>query len=325
MAFGTPTVIAHRGASGYRPEHTRDAYRLAIEQGADAVEPDLVATADGVLLIRHENEIGGTTDVAHRPEFADRRREGTVDGRRVVGWFTEDFTWEELSTLRARERLPRIRPDNRAFDDREGLLRLADLLSLLAEHPDVALVAELKHATHFSALGLPLPELFAAELAAADWSAAARTTVESFELSALRRVRELGVPARYAYLVEASGAPADDPDAPYADSLTEAGLRALADEVDAVSVDKRLLLDTDGDGRAVATDLVDRAHAAGLDAYTWTLRAENRFLHPAHRRGLSPRGLGDWRAEFGMLLGTGVDAVFADQPDLALRARASPT
>ena len=324
-------MIAHRGASGYRPEHTRSAYLLAIEQGADAVEPDLVSTSDGVLVIRHENEISGTTDVASRSEFASRRTTKTIEGDSLTGWFTEDFTWAELSTLRARERLPRLRKANRAFEGEDGILRLSDLLELLDAVGGVGLVAEIKHASYFESIGLPLDELFAAELARAGWDSAglegcARLTVESFETGVLGKIRDRGIRARYVFLLEASGAPADHPERPYADYLTAEGLAGLANGLglDGISVDKHLLLRADDARRTNGvTDLVDRAHAAGLTIFCWTLRAENRFLPHDLRLGRSAAAYGNWRHEFAVIMGSGIDGVFADQPDLALLARSA--
>jgi glycerophosphoryl diester phosphodiesterase len=318
-----PLVIAHRGASGYRPEHTRSAYLLAIELGADAIEPDIVATSDRVLVLRHENEISGTTDVAEHPEFASRRTTKLVDGEELTGWFTEDFTWAELSTLRATERLPRLRKANRAFD--EPILRLVDLLDILdAADRRVALVAEIKHASYFESIGLPLDELFAAELAAAGWTGDPRLTVESFELTVLGQLRARGIGGRLVFLLEASGSPADDPSHPFADYLAPDGLAALAAEVDGISVDKQLLLRSDVAGNAIdVTDLVDRAHAAGLTVFCWTLRAENTFLAKNLRIGRSSAAFGDWRREYRMIMASGIDGVFADQPDLAVEARAA--
>ncbi len=306
-----PLVIGHRGASGYRPEHTRAAYELAFALGADAVEPDIVATKDRVLVLRHENEISGTTDVAEHPEFAHLRTSKVIDGQRLTGWFTEDFTWPELATLRARERLPAVRTGSATFDDRWGILRLTDLMHLIDEQShtlgrELIMVAELKHATYFASVGLPLDELFAAEIAG--WATADNLIVECFEQTVLGQVKQRGIPGRYIYLIEDGGSPADGGPA-YAQTL--ANLAALGG-VDGVSVDKSLLLAEPG--------LVDRAHAAGLLIYTWTLRGENRFLPPNLRRGPAERDYGDWRAEFRTILGTGVDGVFADQPDLALDA-----
>ena len=325
-----PLIIGHRGASGYRPEHTRSAYELAFRLGADAVEPDIVATRDGVLVLRHENEISGTTDVASRPEFADRRTSKLIDGARLTGWFTEDFTWAELATLRAVERLPAVRQASATFDGLEPILRLRDLLGIIdhasAERQRI-MVAEIKHATYFESSGLPLDELVAAEVSG--WASDENLIVECFEQTVLGQVRARGVPGRVVFLAEASGSPADlvakfgSRALPYSAHLTNAGLARLATAVDGVSVDKRLLLSTDAAGETTTTDFVERAHAAGLEVYTWTLRAENKFLAKGMRRGSSARDYGDWLDEFRLILGTGLDGVFADQPDLVREALAS--
>lgn len=314
-------MIGHRGASAYRPEHTAAAYELAFRLGADAVEPDIVATRDGVLVLRHENEISGTTDVADRPEFAALRTTKVIDGVRLTGWFTEDFTWAQLATLRARERLPAVRQASATFDGTAGILRLRDLIELMP--PERIMVAELKHATYFEGVGLPLDELFATEIAG--WASDENLIVECFEQTVLRQVRERGVPGRVVFLLESSGSPADlvarfgRKALPYSAHLTNAGLARLAEEVDGISVDKRMLLAADAAGAVVAApDIVERAHAVGLDVFTWTLRAENRFLARGLRRGAVARDFGDWRREFDLILGTGVDGVFADQPDLVL-------
>ena len=317
------------------------AYRLAIALGADAIEPDIVPTRDGQLVLRHENEIGGTTDIADRPEFADRRRTQTIDGERITGWFTEDFTWAELATLRARERLPELRQASARFDGHYPLLRLRDLMALLdgTERP-VRMVAELKHATHFAEAGLPLDELFAAEVAG--WGGSDRLVVESFEQTVLGQVRARGVDAQYVYLMERRGAAADlvareGSAAPtYASQLTDDGLAVLARDLDGISPEVSLLVRPasgvagrdGGDWRMLehglaASSLVSRAHDRGLLVYTWTLRAENRFLPATCRVGSSPAVHGDWHAFFEAVLSTGLDGVFADQPDLALEARAA--
>jgi glycerophosphoryl diester phosphodiesterase len=324
-----PLIIAHRGASGYRPEHTAAAYRLAIGQGADAVEPDLVPTKDGVLVIRHENEISGTTDVASRREFADRKTTKTVDGISLTGWFTEDFTWAELATLRCRERLVRTRPANTDYDGQEGILRLTDLIDILdAAGRPVVMVAELKHATYFDTIGLPLEGAFAAEIAR--WARPDNLIVESFEQSALTKVQELDVLGRVTFLADVAGSPADEvarlgaQARTFADYLTDAGLERLAATVDGVSVDKALLFARAANGSITgASDLIERARSMGLETYAWTLRAENRFLEKDFRHGIRQRDLGDWRGEFDLIMRTGIDGVFADQPDLALAARAA--
>ncbi len=326
-----PTIIGHRGAPGYRPEHTRASYELAFALGADAVEPDLVVTKDGVLVVRHENEISGTTDVAAHPEFAHRRTTKEVDGARLTGWFTEDFTWAELATLRAIERLPRVRQHSSTFDGMQPILRLSELLHLIDDAAErsgrsLRLVAEVKHPSYFASIGMPVDGLVAEALT--PWGGRDRLTVECFEQTVLEQLRGRGLAAEYIYLLEATGAAADlvirsgSAAIPYSQQLTDSGLAILAGQLDGVSVDKSLLLKPSGPGSVGSTDLVDRAHALGLKVFTWTLRPENRFLAPGHRRGSVPAIWGDWRREFELIMATGVDGVFADHPDLALAARA---
>ncbi|KQX07878.1 MULTISPECIES: glycerophosphodiester phosphodiesterase family protein [unclassified Leifsonia] len=344
-----PLVIGHRGASGYRPEHTASAYQLAFALGADAVEPDIVATRDGVLVLRHENEISETTDVASHPEFSARRTTKEIDGKKLTGWFTEDFTWAELATLHARERIPKVRPANASFDGRFPLLRLADLFRLI-EETDAAdgrmlgMVAEIKHASYFAGLGLPLDELFTAELAAAGWSTDdERLTIEAFEITVLEELALRGVSAPRVFLLEKAGVPYDlqlgaGVDAPgYADFMTETGLRELAGRVDGISVDKSVLvgelvasdagaaqreaLDQHSRGDLRGRTLVDAAHDHGLSVFTWTLRPENRFLPTNFRHGHGKATHGDWLGEFTLVLGTGVDGIFVDHPDLGVEAR----
>jgi len=321
----SPLVIAHRGASGHRPEHGDDAYRLAIELGADAIEPDLVASSDGVLVLRHENEISGTTDVADHDEFRHRRTTKTIDGTRVTGWFTEDFTWDELGTLRIRERLPELRPQSAAHDGEGRIQCLDDLLDLLdeADRP-VGLVAEVKHATYFESIGLPLDELLTAQLRRRRWVDDPRLTIESFEQTVLGRLADQRLGGRLVYLLEKAGTAADLVAAGRAsvDYRQQVHAESLESFVDAglhgVSLDKHTLIDARGatDGR-----VVDRAHAAGLDVFTWTLRAENAFLSKANRGPGGKAAPGDWRTEFTALMALGVDGVFADQPELAEEAR----
>jgi glycerophosphoryl diester phosphodiesterase len=319
-----PLVIAHRGASGYRPEHSRSAYELAFALGADAVEPDIVATKDGVLVLRHENEISGTTDVSSHPEFASRKTTKTIDGANLTGWFTEDFTWDELRTLRVVERLPQVRQSSSSFDGREGILRLSDLVEIIraaqaTTERTLVMVAEIKHATYFESIGLPLDELFAEEIRA--WATADNLVVECFEKTVLGQIRERGIPGRYVYLVESKGAPADlkarfgKKALSYSAQLTDAGLAGLARDVDGVSFDKRMIIA--GDGHEL-TDVVERTHAAGLLAFTWTFRAENRFLAKRFRSSAVPAEWGDWAGEFGLLVEAGLDGIFCDQPDLGV-------
>jgi glycerophosphoryl diester phosphodiesterase len=329
----SPLVIAHRGASGYRPEHTRSAYELAFALGADAVEPDIVATKDGVLVLRHENEISGTTDVAAHAEFASRKTTKVIDGVSLTGWFTEDFTWDELATLRAIERIPLLRQSSSSFDRSEGILRLVDLLAIIdaaavSTGRRLVLVAEIKHATYFESIGLPLDQLFAE--AVRGWATPANLIVESFEQSVLMKIRERGIPGKLVFLAEHKGAPADLVAASgakarsYADHLGQAGLARLRTEVDGVSVSRKLMLRLDlGKNATGVTDIVARSHAAGLLVFCWTLRAENKFLAKNNRVRGEARDYGNWRREFELIMSSGVDGVFADQPDLAVAARAS--
>jgi len=333
-AASQPAVIAHRGACGYRPEHSRAAYDLAIELGADAIEPDVVATRDGVLVLRHENEISGTTDVAGHAEFRDRRTTKRIDGTRVTGWFTEDFTWAELMTLRTRERLPELRPGSAAHDGKQPLLRLEDLLAILDEASrPVGLVAEIKHATYFARIGLPLDDLVDATLARHGWRSDARLTLESFEKRVLHDLAARGTGGRRMYLMEAGGSAPDEQDrhgaaAPtYASERSDAQLAALATTLDGISVSVRTLMagvDTvaPDDPAPVRSDIVERAHAAGLDVFTWTLRPENTSLPGPLRRTGGAAAHGDWQRWYTSVMRTGVDGVFADHADLAVAARA---
>lgn len=320
----TTRVIAHRGASGWAPEHTETAVRLAAELGADAVEPDLVASRDGVLVVRHDNELSDTTDVASRAEFADRRRTQTIDGVALSGWFVEDFAWSELATLGARERLPHLRPLSARRNGIDPILRFTDLLAI-AEQTGLDVVAELKHASHHAAIGLPLETMLADAVLGTRWMTDGALTVESFEGTALHKVRALGVEARLVYLMDADGTAADlvagshasaaGGLVTYAAQRTDAGLAALAGRVDAISVAKSLLFERDAAGLRTS-DLAERARAAGLGTIAWTLRPENAFLEPEHRLGSHDAAWGDWQREWSMLAGLGLEAVFADHPDL---------
>ncbi|MGO3190956.1 MAG: glycerophosphodiester phosphodiesterase family protein [Microbacterium sp.] len=323
MPRKSPLVIGHRGAPGYRPEHSRSSYDLALALGVDAVEPDVVATKDGILVLRHENEISGTTDVADRPEFADRRATKRIDGQQLTGWFTEDFTWDELATLRVRERLPQVRVSSASFDDAQPVLRLTDLLDLVREASEehgreIGVVLEIKHATYFAGIGLDLAPLIARDLRAAGWAdGELPLIIESFERTVLAQLQGLGIPASYIYLVEASGRPYDQvaihgrQAATYKATVSPAGLDALVGAVDGISVNKRMLLAEDN-------TIVADAHARGLKVFTWTARPENAFLDPQFRSGGDAQSFGDYEAEWRALARTGVDGVFVDHPDLGV-------
>ncbi len=316
MAGPHPLVIAHRGASGYLPEHTLEAYALAVEMGADYIEPDLVITRDGVLVARHENEIGGTTDVPDH--FPDRQTTKVIDGTSVTGWFTEDFTLAELRTLRARERLPfRSQEHNGRYliPTFAEVLALADSLGR-ARGRAVGLYPETKHPSYFREIGLPLEEPLLEDLRAAGLDAAdAPVLIQSFEVGNLRRLAMM-TEVRLIQLM-ADGAPADHVeggDVPtYAVMATAPGLRAVAEYAHGIGPAKALVFGADGGG----TTLVQGAHAAGLQVHVWTLRAEPRFV--------PVRFDGDMRRELHALLALGVDGIFADHPDVAVEVmRSSP-
>jgi glycerophosphoryl diester phosphodiesterase len=328
----SPIVIGHRGASGYRPEHTLAAYRLAIRLGADYIEPDLVATKDGALVARHENEISGTTDVADHPEFADRRTTKTIDGRQVSGWFTEDFTLAELKTLRAKERLPQVRPDNTRYDGRFEVPTLEEVLGLVKEESRragrrIGVYPETKHPTYFDSIGLSMEEPLVRTLRRHGLDRAkAKVFIQSFETGNLRELDDL-TRAPLIQLVDAQGAPYDlaaagDPTT-YADMVTSAGLAEIAEYADGVGANKNLVLprhpDTGATGEPSA--LVPDAHDAGLLVHIWTMRDENQFMATNFRRGSDPNAKGDIAAEVTAFLEAGVDGMFADHPDSAVDAR----
>ena len=309
-----PLIIAHRGASGERPEHTRAAYERAIEQGADVIEPDLVMSRDGVLIVRHENEIGGTTDVATHPEFAARRTTKTIDGRSETGWFTEDFTLAELQTLRARERLPALRPANTAFDGQEPILTFEQVLDIAAR-AGVGVAPELKHPTYFAGLGLPMEDAFVAVLQRRGLAGAeAPVIVQCFEVGTLQRLRAR-IATPLLQLVAASGGPADRPDLPYAAMITPVGLAGIAAYADWIGTDTALIESVPG----APTGLIADAHAAGLKVAGWTFRVENAFLPEGDRVGDEPAAHGRLRERLARFAAYGLDAAFMDQPGLANR------
>lgn len=316
-------IIAHRGASGERPEHTLAAYERAIDQGADYIEPDLVVTCDGVLIARHENEIGETTDVAAHPRFADRRRSKTIDGTLVTGWFAEDFTLEEMRTLRARERLPQLRPANARFDGLYPVPTLAEIIALVqAKEAEtgrrIGIYPELKHPTFLlQEAGIDTVDLLVLELRRAGYASAQDPVfIQNFEVGPLRRLARL-TDLRLVQLVAAQGGPADEPGMRYADMVTPAGLAQIARYADAIGPDLRLVLDEGGN----ATPLIADAHGAGLQVHGWTLRKENAFLPPRLRSAGGEGATGDFAGFWLMLAASGMDAVFTDDPALAVSAR----
>jgi glycerophosphoryl diester phosphodiesterase len=326
-----PLVIAHRGASGERPEHTLAAYELAIDQGADFVEPDLVITKDGVLVCRHENEISGTTDIATRPEFADRRTTRTIDGEPVTGWFTEDLTLAELKTLRAKERLPQLRPANAAYDGRYAVPTLAEVIALVrakekATKRRIGLYPETKHPAYFASIGKPLEPPLVATLHGAGYRRASDPVfIQSFEVSNLMRLDRMTKLRLVQLLSGRNTGPADLSGVGYDAMAEPAGLKRIAAYADGVGPEKSRIVPRDAAGRRLApTRFVADAHAAGLKVHTWTVRAENYFLPADLRRGEDPSAHGDVAAELRQLYEIGVDGVFSDQPAAAVAARQKP-
>ncbi len=324
-----PLVIGHRGASGYRPEHTLASYTLAARMGADYIEPDLVPTKDGVLVARHEPEIGGTTNVADHPEFAARRTTKIIDGISFTGWFTEDFTLRELKTLRAKERLPDVRPQNTRYDGKFEVPTFQEVLNLRARlsrklHRPIGVYPETKHPTYFRSLGLPLePGLVRALTRNGLNRRGAPVFVQSFEQDNLRAMDPwLKVP-----LVQLLDAPtlhpAGNPAKPtYGELATPAGLRSIARYADGVGPSKNYIVPRDADGRSLPpTSFVRDAHAAGLQVHPYTFRRENQFLPLELRSSADPNGIGDLEAEIRQFFALGVDGVFTDNPDIGVAAR----
>lgn len=328
----TPAVVAHRGASGYRPEHTLEAYRTAIRMGADDIELDLVPTRDGVLVARHENEMSGTTDVASHPEFAARRTTKVVDGVSQTGWFVEDFTLAELKILAARERLPGMRPDSAAYDGQAGVPSLNEVLAMVHAESvrrgrEVGVMLELKSAAYFDSIGLPVDEPLLADLRRHEVDhPRSRVTVMSFEPTVLRRLSGRLRVSVVQLLESAKKRPADlaaagDPRT-YADLITPDGLAWIDEYADGVGAFKGLVLPRDADGTiGRPSRLVRDAHRRWLTVYVWTLRAENHFLPVNHRNGDHPDEHGLLAAEAKAFLDAGVDGLITDHPDVVLAVR----
>jgi glycerophosphoryl diester phosphodiesterase len=326
----TPAVVAHRGASGYRPEHTLEAYRMAARMGADDLELDLVPTRDGVLLARHESEIGTTTDVADHPEFADRRTRRVVDGVVREGWFAEDFTLAEIKTLTARERYPELRPGSAAYDGRCGIPTLNEVLAMVRAESTmsgrtIGVMCELKHAAYFDSVGLPLDDLLLADLRRHGLDhPRSRVTAMSFEPGILRRLAGRTGIALVQLLEEAHLRPADlaaagDPRT-YADLCTREGLEEIDEYADGIGAHRSLVLPRSPSGSVDApSSLVRDAHRLWLTVHVWTLRREDRFL-PTNLRG--PDGL---VAEARRMLAAGCDGLITDHPDVLLDLVREPT
>ncbi|MGW2407291.1 glycerophosphodiester phosphodiesterase [Streptomyces sp. NPDC001739] len=326
-----PLIVGHRGASGYRPEHTFGSYQLALDMGADVIEQDLVPTKDGHLVCRHENDITATTDVSAHPEFADRRTTKTVDGQQLTGWFTEDFTLAELKTLRAKERIPGTRQHNTLYDGRWQVPTFEEVLQWAEREGRkrgrrVWLHIETKHPTYFRGLGLGLEERVAKALRAhGRHRHNSPNFLQSFEPGSIRRLGELVDCPKVVLLGTLKDRPWDftaagDPRT-VADLVTPEGLKWIAGFAEGIGPDLTVIIPRDKDGKlGTPSSVVKDAHAAGLVLHPYTVRNENTFLPADFRRGTDPNAYGDSLGVFKAYLGTGIDGLFSDNPDTALLA-----
>jgi glycerophosphoryl diester phosphodiesterase len=322
-----PIIIAHRGASGERPEHTIASYMLAIEQGADYIEPDLVLTKDGVLVARHENEISETTDVAGRQEFADRKVTKTIDGEKKTGWFTEDFNLAELKTLRAKERLPLLRKGNTIYDGQFEIPTFVEILELIKEEETktgrrIGVYPETKHPGYFASIGLPHEAVLLKTLKQYGMDKAdSLVFIQSFEVGNLQKLhKKTKLPL--IQLMDDTGAPADRPDLPYKIMASADGLKAVAQYASGIGPNKSMVIPRTVLGNlGTPTTLVTDAHAAGLKVHPWTFRRENFFLPLSAKSGINPTATGDLEAEIKAYLATGIDGLFSDNPAQAVAAR----
>jgi glycerophosphoryl diester phosphodiesterase len=328
-----PLVIGHRGASGYRPEHTLASYELAVRMGADYFEPDLVSTKDGKLVTRHENEIGGTTNVADHPEFAARKATKVIDGLTLTGWFTEDFTLAELKTLRAKERIPEIRPRNTLYDGRFEVATFQEVIDLQRRlsrelRRDIGIYPETKHPTYFQDIGLALePKLVDALNRNGLNRRDAKVFVQSFEVANLKSLnRSLRVPL--VQLVNAAGAPYDFVKAgdrrTYDDLVKPVGLKEVSTYADGIGPSKDRIIPRDAAGfLTTPTPLVQDAHAANLLVHPFTFRNENTFLPADYRSSADPAAYGRAFDEYAKFFATGIDGLFSDNSDTAVEARST--
>ena len=326
-----PLVFGHRGAAGYRPEHTLASYDLAIRLGADVIEPDLVTTSDGVLVARHEPEISATTDVADHPEFAAKRTTKVLDGVPTTGWFTEDFTFAELRTLRAKERIPQIRPRNTLYDGRYQIPTFQEVIDLAKRESarygrPIGIAPETKHPTYFRAQGKPLEPALVRTLNRNGLNRPnSRVYLQSFEVSNLIALRPV-LKVNLVQLTSATGAPYDfvatgDPRT-YAELTTPAGLRQVARYADVLGPDKTQIVPRAATGANLPpTTLVADAHRAGLKVVPYTFRNENTFLPLDFRVGTDPIQYGNAFAEYALFFSLGVDGLFSDNSDTAREAR----
>lgn len=331
--FCSPLIIAHRGASGYVPEHTLGSYALSITMGADYIEPDLVMTKDGVLVARHDNELSLTTDVASRIEFATRNRTQTVDGSAITGWFTEDFTLAEIKTLRARERIPDIRAGNARMDGTFSIPTFQEIISLAkglqkSQKRTIGIYPEIKHSTHFKKLGLAMEEPVVNILHKNGYrDPSAPVYIQSFEVTNLKELKTK-TRLRLLQLFESDKSlqPFDQlelgTNLTYGEMASQEGLKEVAKYAHAAGPDKSYIIPRDTNNRLGAkTTFVDDAHEAGLKVHPYTFRAENAFLPTEFRSNESESNSGDLEAELRAYLDAGIDGLFSDQPDRVARLR----
>ncbi|SFF56785.1 glycerophosphodiester phosphodiesterase family protein [Blastococcus tunisiensis] len=313
-----PVVVGHRGAPAYRPEHTAASYELAIDLGAELVEPDVVLSRDGALVVRHESELSWSTDVADRAEFAGRRTTREVDGAPCTGWFTEDFTLDELRTLRAVERMPDLRPLNTAYDGRFGILTLAEVVDLARARSTaerrIRVLAELKHPGTAAEPALPMGELVAEELRRLDAAGPQGPVVlQAFDAALLRELRgRLGDDGPEIVQLVNNHAEGDR-------MVTRAGLREISTYAQGIAPSVERVLRGVHPVRGTSS-LVTEAHRAALTVFTWTLRAENAYLPEHLRIGTIPEAHGDAVGIARQLLSLGVDGLITDSPEHAAAA-----
>jgi glycerophosphoryl diester phosphodiesterase len=330
-----PLIFGHRGAAGYRPEHTLASYDLAVRLGADVIEPDLVSTKDHVLVARHENDITATTDVSAHPEFAERKATKVIDGVSVTGWFTEDFTLAELKTLRAKERLPLVRQENTIHDGRYQIPTFQQVIDLAKRESritgrTIGIAPETKHPTYFDSIGLSLEEPVVRTLRQNGLDTRRSAVyLQSFEEANLRELHSrFHLKVNLVQLTSAGPTArpydhvaANDPET-YAQMTTRKGLKEISTYADVLGPDKAQIFPPDSAGNTGApTSLVTDAHHAGLLVVPYTFRAENQFLPTQLRKGDNPNDYGDVFAEFQKAFAAGVDGVFTDQSDLGYAAR----
>ncbi len=315
LAQEDPLIIAHRGASGDRPEHTLAAYELAIDQGADYVEPDLVVTKDLHLISRHETELSGTTDIASREEFADRRRDKVINGQRVAGWFAEDFTLAEIRTLRARERVPQARPANVAYNGLYQVPTFEEVIALVRAKAAetgrrIGLYPELKVPTALlQEAGIDTVDLLVRDLRAADLADADDPVfIQVFEVTPLQRLDKL-IDTRLVLLIAPQGGPYDEPDMRWANMITPSGLADIATYADGIGPWLGHVLDPE---TMEPTSLVADAHAAGLKVHPWTLRKENGFLPTPLQNPGGPAADGQYELLWSKAIASGADGFFTD-------------